>query len=262
VTCKLYPLPGSVATALAGVESPAAAVELYGRARSVLGDGLVAFELVGRLPLQLVLEHIPGTREPMEPAHEWYVLMEYAPAGADAQLRVEDYLAQCLETDQIRDAILAQSEAQRAALWRLRHSIPEAEKLAGAGIKHDVSVPVSRVAQFIAEAGAEARALVPGARVIVFGHLGDGNVHFNIQQPPDADPEAFLGQWEAVAHSVHSMAHDLGGSFSAEHGIGRLKRDELRRLRGGVEYELMCTLKRALDPQGLMNPGKLLPPDA
>ncbi len=257
--CKLYPRPGSVATAMLAVADPAAAIELHSRARDELGGALAAFELIGRLPLQLVLEHVPGTREPLDGAHDWYVLLELAPAGADAQDQLEHFLARRHAAGEIGDAMLAHSGAQRDALWRLRHSISEAEKHGGAGIKHDVSVPVSRVAEFIDAASAAALAEVPGARVVAFGHLGDGNIHFNLQQPPGMDRAAFLDRWEAVSRVVHTTAHEFSGSFSAEHGVGAMKRDELARLRGGVEYELMRTLKQTLDPHGLMNPGKLFP---
>ena len=260
VTCKLYPQPGSTATALVAVSGPKAAIDLHGCAREALGGGLNAFELIGRLPLQLVLDHIPGTRDPMDEPHAWYVLLELAPAGKDAEERLEAFLAGQLAAGSISDGIVAKSVAQRDELWRLRHSISEAEKLGGAGIKHDVAVPVSRVAEFIDEASAAALAQLPGAAIVAFGHLGDGNIHFNVQQPPGMDREAFLDQWEAVARLVHTAAHAFGGSFSAEHGVGAMKRDELARLRGGVEYELMCALKKTLDPQGLMNPGKLFPP--
>jgi FAD/FMN-containing dehydrogenase len=257
-TCKLYPQPGSTATAMVAVVDPAAAVELYGRAREKLGGGLAAFELIGRLPLQLVLEHIPGSREPLDQPHDWYVLMEFAPAGTDAEARLEAFLERELQARALVDGILAQSGSQREALWRLRHSISEAEKLGGAGIKHDVSVPVSSIPAFIEQAGRAALAEVPGAAIVAFGHLGDGNIHFNVQQPSDMRREAFLERWEGVSTVVHNTAHDLGGSFSAEHGVGAMKRGELARLRGGVEYELMLAVKKTLDPQGLMNPGKLL----
>ena len=258
-TCKLYPRPGSVATAMVAVSDVTAAIELHGQARDELGGALTAFELIGRLPLQLVLDHIPGTREPLDRAHDWYVLLELAPAGGDAQDRLENFLARRHATGAIDDGMLAQNVAQRDALWRLRHSISEAEKHGGAGIKHDVAVPVSRVAEFIAQAGAAAVARVPGARIVAFGHLGDGNIHFNLQQPPGMDRDAFLDHWEEVSRIVHTTAHEFAGSFSAEHGVGAMKRDELARLRGGVEYELMQTLKQTLDPHGLMNPGKLFP---
>lgn len=258
-TCKLYPQPGSTATGLVAVADVNAAVELHGRAREALGGGLAAFELIGRRPLQLVLDHIPGTREPLDRPREWYVLMELAPAGPDAGDQLEAFLARQLDAGAVLDGIMAKSEAERDELWRLRHSISEAEKLGGAGIKHDVSVPVSRVAEFIERASAAALAELPGATVVAFGHLGDGNIHFNLQQPADMDRQAFLDRWETVARVVHTTAHEFGGSFSAEHGVGAMKRDELARLRGGVEYELMLTLKRSLDPKGLMNPGKLFP---
>jgi FAD/FMN-containing dehydrogenase len=258
-TCKLYPQPGSVATAIVAVADPAAAVALYEHARDALGGGLSAFELIGRLPLELVLEHIPGTRDPLDRTYNWYVLLEHAPAGDDADARLETFLARHHDAGLVADGMLAQSEAQREALWRLRHAISEAEKLAGAGIKHDVAVPLSRVAGFIDSASTAALREVPGAAIVAFGHLGDGNIHFNVQQPLAMDRDAFLEHWGAVSRVVHTVAHDFGGSFSAEHGVGSLKRDELKRLRGGVEYELMRMLKHTLDPAGLMNPGKLFP---
>lgn len=258
-TCKLFPRPGSVATAMVAVADAPAAIELHGRARDELGGALAAFELVGRLPLQLVLDHIPGTRDPLDSVYDWYVLMELAPAAHNAEDRLAAFLARSLEAGMLLDGILAKSETERDGLWRIRHSISEAEKLGGAGIKHDVAVPVSRVAEFIDHATAAALVEVPGAGVVAFGHLGDGNIHFNLQQPPAMDRQEFLARWDAVSRAVHTTAHGFGGSFSAEHGVGTMKRDELARLRGGVEYDLMRTLKDVLDPHGLMNPGKLFP---
>ena len=215
-------------------------------------------ELIPRNALEMVIEHIPGSREPLDQPHEWYVLMEFAPAGPDADARLEAFLEGELQSGALVDGILAQSGGQREALWRLRHSISEAEKLGGAGIKHDVSVPVSSIPAFIEHASRAALAEMPGGAIVAFGHLGDGNIHFNVQQPPDMSREAFLERWDGVSKVVHTAAHEFGGSFSAEHGVGAMKRAELARLRGGVEYELMLALKRSLDPQGLMNPGKLL----
>jgi D-lactate dehydrogenase (cytochrome) len=259
-TCKLYPRPGSVATALVAVRDPSAAIELYSATRDALGEGLAAFELLNRLSVQLVLEHIPGARDPLDQSYDWYVLLELAPAGDSAQADLEAFLGGRMEAGAVLDGTLAQSESQREALWRMRHAISEAEKHAGAGIKHDVAVPVSRVDEFIRTASAAALQEVPGALVVAFGHLGDGNIHFNLNQPADLEREAFLDRWDAVAARVHGIAHELGGSFSAEHGVGRMKRDQLKEFRGGVEYELMRSLKQTLDPSGLMNPGKLFPP--
>jgi FAD/FMN-containing dehydrogenase len=191
-----------------------------------------AFEIMNRLSLELVIAHIPGTREPLDHGSDWYVLLENADRDLDG------FLATQLERGTIMDAVVAQNDAQRASLWKIRHSISEAQKLDGAGIKHDISVPISEVANFIDRGSALVTSLVPGCRVVAFGHLGDGNIHFNLNQPPDMSPDAFVDQWSMVSREVHALAVDLGGSFSAEHGIGELK--------------------RALDPAGIMNPGKIL----
>ena len=256
-TCKLFQQPRSTATALVAVPDPAGAVALYDTARGRLGDNLVAFELINRLALDMVLRHIPGCREPLGQRRDWYVLMELASADDDAPRRMESFLAAGMKSGSILDGVVAQSERQRTELWRLRHSISEAQKLDGAGIKHDVSVPLSRVDELIRQASAAAAARVPEIRVVAFGHIGDGNIHFNLNQPADMQREAFLQQWGPVSRDVHDIVAALGGSFSAEHGVGTLKKDDLARYRGGVELELMRKVKTALDPAGLMNPGKL-----
>ncbi len=258
--CRLYPRPASTATAFVALGDPATAVALYGRAREALGDQLQACELIGRPALELVLAQIAGSRDPFDEVHPWYLLLELGSVDQDAALRLEHFLATALESAALRDAVLAHNEAQRDALWRLRHSISEAQKLAGAGIKHDVSVPVSRVPELIERGSALARQRISGVRVVAFGHLGDGNIHFNLNQPPGSEREAFLARWPEIASAVHELVAELGGSFSAEHGIGQLKTAELARYRGGVELALMRRLKACLDPQQLMNPGKLLPP--
>jgi FAD/FMN-containing dehydrogenase len=261
-TCKLYPAPRGVATAFLAVPDPAAAIALHSMARSRLGSDLVAFEFMGRLPLEMVLRHLPGTRDPLDRPHPWYVLLEVAgprpPEMAEQDLQA--FLEGALAAELVADGVVAVSGSQRDGFWRLRHGMSEAQRFEGASIKHDIAVPVSRVGDFLERATATARALVPGVRVVAFGHLGDGNIHFNLSQPEGADREAFLARWEEVAGQVHAVAMDLGGSFSAEHGIGTLKTGELRRWRGGVELDLMRTLKQALDPAGIMNPGKLLGP--
>ena len=259
-TCKLFPRPRSSAAAYVAVAGPAAAIRLYGAARVELGDQLVAFELINRTAVDLVVAGIPGVRDPLTGRPDWYVLLELGSAGegAAADEAIEQFLANQLEAGVLTDGVLARSSAQREEFWRLRHNISEAQKIAGAGIKHDISVPVSRVDEFLDAASRTVEKLIPGVCIVAFGHLGDGNLHFNLNQPQGMAADAFLGLWGSVSHEVHSIAVGLGGSFSAEHGIGVLKTAELERWRGGVELELMRAVKTALDPQGIMNPGKVL----
>jgi FAD/FMN-containing dehydrogenase len=256
-TCKLFPRPRSVATALVAVSDPTAAIELYGEARRALGDQLNAFELIGRVAMDLVLTHIPGTSDPLSGSPDWYVLMELGSAGPDADAVLQAFLSAAIDKGRVQDGVLAQSGMQRDALWRLRHSISEAEKKAGVGIKHDISVPLSAVAQFLERAEALATRRIPDVVVVTFGHLGDGNLHFSLNLPAGTDAATLMKLWDSVSRDVHTVAAELGGSFSAEHGIGTLKRHELQRLADPVALDLMRTIKAALDPAGIMNPGKL-----
>ncbi len=260
-TCKLFPQPRSVVTAWVTLPSVAAAISLYGAARDYLGDDLTAFEFASQFTVELVLKNIPGTRAPMDNPGPWNLLMEVSTPRTDSGLeaRVQDFLVAMQDGNRIIDGVVAVNRAQRDALWRLRHSMSEAQKLEGASIKHDVSVPVARMADFLAEATAAVGSMVPGVRVVAFGHLGDGNVHFNLSQPERSDGPAFLARWDEISHRVHEIAVSLGGSFSAEHGIGALKVAELAHWRGGLPLDLMRAIKRALDPLGIMNPGKLFP---
>jgi D-lactate dehydrogenase (cytochrome) len=259
-TCKLYPRPRGVATALVAVAHPEAAIALHSRARLGLGDELIAFELMSRAALEFVLEFLPDTREPLQEAHPWYVLLEIASARDQvaAEEDLEDFLADCLDAGLVTDGAAARSGAHREEFWALRHNISDAQKIGGASIKNDISVPVSRVGEFIRQAGRRVEATVPGTRIVAFGHVGDGNIHFNLTQPSGMAPAEFLGLWGALTGEVNAVATALGGSFSAEHGIGLLKAPELKRFRGGVELELMRAIKQALDPAGIMNPGKIL----
>jgi FAD/FMN-containing dehydrogenase len=258
-TCKLFPRPRSVATAMVAVADPDTAIGLYSEARSALGDQMNAFELISRVAMDLVLTHIPDTSDPLSGSPDWYVLMElgstHVGSGADDVLQA--FLSECIDKGQVKDGVLAQSEAQRKALWRIRHAISEAEKKAGVGIKHDISVPLPAIAQFLQQAEALAVRRIPDVVVVAFGHLGDGNLHFNLNLPPGTRTDELMDLWDAVSQEVHSVAVDLGGSFSAEHGIGSLKRNELNRLSDPVSLSLMRTIKAALDPAGIMNPGKL-----
>ncbi len=257
---KLFPRPGEVQTALAALPSPGEAVALLSRAREFSGDAVTGFELLPRLGLELVLKHVPDSADPFAGPHPWYALIEVAGAGGQGNLRgiLEDLLAAAVEEGLVRDAVIAASQAQAQALWRLRETVPEGERSEGASIKHDISVPVSAIPEFIARAGEAVAREIPGVRPIAFGHIGDGNIHFNLSQPVGADGEAFLRQWRPMNRIVHDIAVDLGGSISAEHGLGRLKRDEILRYKSPLEMELMRKLKATLDPKGIMNPGKVV----
>ena len=258
--CKLFPAPRSTATALLAVDVPRTAIDLFERAQLVLGDELRAVEIFPRLALEMVLAHIDGCRDPMEGTWDWYLLIEVASArdqsGTDQNL--SRFLGDSLERGIIHDGVIAQSGSQRADLWKLRHGISDAQRHAGASIKHDISVPVSRVAEFIEESVNYAEQRVPGVRPVPFGHLGDGNIHFNLTQPEAMAPQDFLNLWDEITAAIHTIAVQLGGSFSAEHGIGALKTGELVRLRSEGELELMRAIKQAIDPQKIMNPGKVL----
>ena len=259
---KLFPKPRDVQTALVAVRDVAAAVELLSSARTISGDQVTAFELMPRIGLDYVLRHIPGTVDPLPRAYDWTVLIELSGGRPDSGLRqtLEALLADGLERGQVLDAVLAASEAQARAIWKLRDSMSEAQKPEGGSIKHDISVPVSRIPDFIARATRAVETLIPGVRIVAFGHIGDGNVHFNPSQPVGADKERFLAQWESVNRIVHDIAAELGGSISAEHGLGRMKREEITHYKSALEIELMRSLKRTLDPKGILNPGKVLSP--
>jgi FAD/FMN-containing dehydrogenase len=254
---KLHPQPGATATAWIAVEAPQRAVELLAALRARLGDRLTAFELVSRVCLDAVLERVSGTRDPLGTAHPWYVLAEVSDAGEPAALgaSVERALTDCAESGEIRDATIAASEAQSAALWRLRETIPEAQFR---NVKHDVSVPVSKVPALIDQASRAIERAFPGAVVYAFGHIGDGNIHYNVGAAGPAANEALMRGRAAVNAVVYGVVASLGGSISAEHGLGQLKREEIRNHKDPIELELMRVLKKALDPAGIMNPGKVI----
>jgi len=258
---KLFPVPRTVATAFVAVASVAAAVELLGRLREATGDAVTSFELLPRLGVELAARHVPGCRDPLDAPHEWYVLCEIASAREDPGLRtlLEDALGAAMGDGTVRDAVLAESVAQREALWRVRESVPEAQRREGASLKHDVSVPVAELPDFVTQATAAVLAIVPDGRMLVYGHVGDGNLHFNVTQPAGASSQEFLSRRGAIAEAVYAQVREFRGSISAEHGIGQLKRRELARYKGAVDLELMRALKHAIDPRGIMNPGKVLP---
>ena len=257
-TLKLFPRPRAHATAWVAVPDPAAAVRLLGRLRDAAGDNVTAFEIVGRPALDLVLEHIPNARDPLLGKPAWQVLIELSGARDDLSATLEQALEAAAEDGIVDDAVLAASGAQTAALWALRENVSEAQKIEGVSIKHDIAVPVSRIAEFIARADAALQAAFPQVGIVCFGHIGDGNLHYN-QSRPDAQSNAeFIAQTGAVNRIVHDLVHDLGGSISAEHGLGQLKREEVLRYKSATEMDMMRAVKQALDPRGLMNPGKLL----
>jgi len=258
---KLFPLPREVQTALVALRDLEACTELLAQARSASNDALSSFELMPRLGLQFALDHIPGCRDPFERGYDWYILMVFSGARPDGGLRaaLESLLADSWQAGLIQDAVLAASEAQARELWRLREGLVEGQRFEGGSIKHDISVPISRVPEFIRTAGDRVRRELPGVRICAFGHLGDGNIHFNLSQPPEMDQERFLGLWRHFNDIVHTIAVEMHGSFSAEHGIGRLKTAAMARYKSATELRLMRAIKAALDPNGIMNPGKVLP---
>jgi len=257
---KLFPKPKDVQTAFVAIRDCEAAIELLARARTASDDRVTAFEWIARRGLDFVLKHIPDTRDPLETEYAEYLLIELTSGHADGGLRdtLENILGEAMEDGLVLDAALAESEGQSRDFWRLRETIPEAQMVEGASIKHDISVPVSSVPEFLNKAGAAIEAEVPGIRVCAFGHVGDGNVHYNVTVPVDMEADAFFGQLEAINRTVHDEAVALNGSISAEHGIGMSKRLELAHYKNSEALDVMRTLKAALDPQGIMNPGKVL----
>ncbi|MGZ5163635.1 MAG: FAD-binding oxidoreductase [Burkholderiales bacterium] len=258
---KLFPRPSASATAWAAVKSPETALELLALLRRHCGDRINAFELISRNCVELVLRHIPGARDPLSAPHDWYVLTELADSGAQEHLRKELELAleAAMDAGLVLDATLAESGAQSEALWRIRESIPEAARSeAGMLYRHDIAVAVSAIPAFIHEARAALEQRFPGANVICFGHLGDGNLHYNAFVPGRSRSDAAASDAHDVTDLVYDIVQRYSGSFSAEHGIGLAKVAELRRYKSEVELDLMRAIKRTLDPRGLMNPGKVL----
>jgi D-lactate dehydrogenase (cytochrome) len=256
---KLFPMPRSREAAFVGLASPEAALALFALAEERAGGSVTGFELMSRMGLEFVLRHGPGTRDPLAEQHAWYVLIELSSAAREGlRAAMEDVLGAALESGTIEDAAIADSLDQARGFWRMRELLAEIQKEEGGSIKHDVSVPVSAVPELIAEGVAAVEALIPGCRPIPFGHLGDGNIHFNISQPIGADKATFLARWDEVNALIHGVVVRLGGSISAEHGIGQLKRHLLAEVKDPIAYDLMRTLKRTLDPKGILNPGKVL----
>ena len=256
---KLFAAPRASVTAFCAIADVARAVSLLRAIKQALGDRLTGFELISAFALQLSRKHHPGSANPL-PGHPWYALVQIDDASADAPLAdlVESALAHAAETGIVLDATIAQSKEQADRLWALRENISEGQRREGQNVKHDISLPISAIAQFTTDAEREIVRAFPGARVVAFGHLGDGNLHYNVAAPEGESGQAFLANTPAINRIVHDRVIRAGGSISAEHGIGQLKRAELAHYKSAIELELMRRVKAALDPKGLLNPGKLL----
>src|SRR6516162_2920204 len=258
---RLVPRPRSVETAFAGIASPEAALELLGLATERTAGGVTSFEIMTRQGIDLVLEHGSGVRDPLSSRHNWYALIELSSQQREGLRDVmEEILGEGMQKSLVADATIADSIEQAKMYWRIRELFGEVQRYAGGSIKHDVSVPVAAVPAFIAEANEAVVKLIPGARPLPFGHLGDGNIHYNVTQPLGADKDAYLQRWDDVNAAVFAVVKKHGGSISAEHGIGVIKRDMLPSVEDPVAYALMRDLKHMLDPKGILNPGKVLRP--
>jgi FAD/FMN-containing dehydrogenase len=267
---KLFPRPAQVETALLAVPRLDHVLRLMIDARAASGDGVTAFELIPKIGFEMVLKHFEGTRAPMDLASPWYVLMEWSAGdgagdsgekdGTNSSLRraLEAFLETGFEAEMVTDAVLASSEAQARELWNFREVLPEAQTREGGSIKHDVSVPVSKVADFIKEGTRLLEAEMEGIRVFPFGHVGDGNIHFNVSQPVAMTKDDFYTSWQKMNRIIHDLAVGMEGSFSAEHGVGRLKKEDLARYGDPLDLELMRRIKAAFDPGGIMNPGNVI----
>jgi FAD/FMN-containing dehydrogenase len=255
---RLFPQPRSVVTAFAAVPELAHVMDLLGEAQAATGEAVRGFELIPEIGLDFVMRHIEGTQRPLKTVSPWYVLMEFAGGSANLRESVETFLAGAFDAGRVTDATIAESETQAKQIWRIRETLPEAQSREGGSIKHDVAVPISGIVELIERGSQRLKAWMPGARPFPFGHIGDGNIHFNVSQPPGMDRAAFLARWDEANKIIHDLTAELHGSFSAEHGIGRLKRHELTHYRGEIELDLMRRVKAAIDPDGLMNPGVML----
>ena len=256
---RLVPRPRSVETAFVGIKSPEAALELLGIATEHTAGGVTSFEIMTRRGIELVLEHGQGVRDPLSSPHEWYALIELSSQQREGLRDVmEEILAEGMEKQLVFDATIADSIEQAKMYWRIRELFGEVQKYAGGSIKHDISVPVAAVPAFIKEANEAVVKLIPGARPLPFGHLGDGNIHYNVTQPVGADKAEYMKRWNDVNAAVFAVVKKFGGSISAEHGVGVVKRDLLPSVKDPVALELMHSLKAMLDPKGILNPGKVL----
>jgi len=257
---RLFPKVVEKVTCMAGLSTLEIAPAFFARVLERAGPALTAFEILPRIGIEFVLAHATAVRDPFASPYPWYVLFDLTSPreGEELARLAESVLGEGLEAGEVDSAVIASSLAQGEELWRLRDLMSEVQKHAGGSIKHDIAVPVARVPEFVARANQLVELLIPGARPVPFGHLGDGNIHYNVSQPPGMDRAIFLNYWEALNAAVHEIVLDLGGSISAEHGIGRLKRDLLPHAKQPIELELMRKIKTVFDPNGILNPGKLL----
>jgi len=253
---RLFPRPENLQTALIAISDAQAAVDLFALLRGRLYDRIQAFELISDRAMRYVLKHIPDTRCPFPETSSWYVLLEFSTIAAEQA--VEEELIPVIESGLAQDIVLAKNSSEQQQMWRIRHSISAAQKREGASLKHDIAVPVGEVGRFINEAEEAVLRSFPGSRVVAFGHVGDGNVHFNVSQLKDSPADLFLEQRDAIASLVYGVVEKFGGSISAEHGIGVLKRSALLKHRSETEIAVMRAVKASLDPDNLMNPGKVL----
>ncbi|MDH3335143.1 MAG: FAD-binding oxidoreductase [Rhodospirillaceae bacterium] len=262
-TLKLFPSPKSSVTALCGCASYENALDIFLHARSIVGERLSACEVMDSFAIDLAVKHINECKNPFIQNHNVYVLLEATSADPDANIKedFEKILSLAMERGMADDAVVSQNEKQRGDLWRLREAIPEAQKKEGGSIKHDISVPVSRIPEFILRAIELAKKEIPGVRPVPFGHMGDGNIHFNLTQPIGADKQKYLSEWGRINSLIHALAVEMGGSFSAEHGIGALKTGDMSRFKTDSDIRLMRILKKSLDTNNILNPGKVLPKD-
>lgn len=257
---KLFPKPKKLEAAFVGLPDPQAALKLFTTAKAQAGPVLTGFEIMPRVGLEFCLNHLEGARDPLEGEHRWYVLMELSSGSEAFPVRdlMESILGEAFEAGLVEDAAFAQNLTQVQDFWHLRHGMSEVQKPEGGSIKHDVAVPVASIPDFLDKAMAAVETFVPGCRPVPFGHIGDGNIHFNVSQPVGVDKEAYLAKWDEMNAIVHGIVHEFGGSISAEHGIGRLKRPLLKDVKSGIELELMHRIKKDLDPKNLLNPGRIL----
>ena len=256
---KLFPAPRNIETALFAIPNPDAAIELLGLARSASADLLNAYELVSRVGMEMVIKNIPGAKEPLKEKYKWYILIEFSSSSKNnLRQQMEDLFELALNKNIVLDGVIAESTQQRKELWTLRDGLNEAQKPEGGSIKHDISVPINNVSKFIYSASKCVEEFIPNSRVVAFGHIGDGNIHFNISQPLKQDKKEFLNKWTDVNKLVFDIVKNLDGSFSAEHGIGKLKREELQNYNPTIEINLMKSIKSSFDPNNILNPGKVL----